>query len=582
MKFFALRARPAYLRLLFRSNAIARVALAILVGFVAGACVTGMTNAAEFMHVAIYGIPFDERLSAQARVSLPVALAALCGGGLVLGLVDVWRKRRGAATAIDPVEANALHGGRLPLKDSLLVVAQTVGSNGVGASVGLEAGYAQIGSALASWAGVKLQLRREDLRTLVGAGAAGAMAAAFGAPLTGAFYAFELIIGAYSLGNAAPVLSAAVAGRLMVHVLGGAPYSIEAPPVPPFGFKQHIALVVLGLVASVIGVAAMRAAAVVERAFRAGPLPAWARPALGGAIVAALASLTPQMLGAGHGALALDSERAIPALTLAALIALKLTASLVSLASGFRGGLFFASLYIGSLIGKLYVLVMAAVLPELHLNATACLFAGMATLGSSIVGAPLTMAFLVLESSGDVAVAGPVLAGCIASQLMTRAIFGYSFSTWRLHLRGEDISGAHDVGWVRTILVAGMMDGKPRTMPVETTLAAFRLAHPLGSAPYVALVDAEGRYRGLVSTAEAHAAGEESDPVAGLARLADVTLKPDQNIREALDAFEASGSEVLAVTDASGAVVGTLGEAYVARRYAAAVDRAAKGVLGGG
>jgi len=38
----------------------------------------------------------------------------------------------------------------------------------------------------------------------------------------------------------------------------------------------------------------------------------------------------------------------------------------------------------------------------------------------------------------------------------------------------------------------------------------------------------------------------------------------------------------LVVTDRDGKVVGGLGEAYVARRYAAAVDRAAKGVLGGG
>ncbi len=281
-------------------------------------------------------------------------------------------------------------------------------------------------------------------------------------------------------------------------------------------------------------------------------------------------------------ALALDSGRNLSALALVALIALKLTACLVSLASGFRGGLFFASLYIGALIGKLYALIMAAALPELHLNATACLFAGMATLGSAIVGAPLTMTFLVLESSGDVAVAGPVLAGCIAAHLTTRAIFGYSFSTWRLHLRGENITGAHDVGWVRSILVVSMMDAKVGSMPEEASLAAFRLAHPLGSSHYVALVDRQGHYRGLVATAEAHAAAQEDEPVAKLARLADVTLKPDQNIREALDAFEASGSDILAVTNGDGAVVGTLGEAYTARRYAAAVDRAAKGVLGGG
>jgi CIC family chloride channel protein len=119
-------------------------------------------------------------------------------------------------------------------------------------------------------------------------------------------------------------------------------------------------------------------------------------------------------------------------------------------------------------------------------------------------------------------------------------------------------------------------------MPAEATLAAFRLAHPLGGSHYVALVDREGRYRGLVATAEAHAAGAEDEPVAKLARLCDVTLKPDQDIRQALDAFAESGSDILAVTDESGAVLGTLGEAYAARRYAAAVDRAAKGVLGGG
>jgi CIC family chloride channel protein len=119
-------------------------------------------------------------------------------------------------------------------------------------------------------------------------------------------------------------------------------------------------------------------------------------------------------------------------------------------------------------------------------------------------------------------------------------------------------------------------------MPAQASLAAFRLAHPLGGSHYVALVDSQNRYRGVVATAEAHAASNDDQPLADLARLADVTLSPNQNIREALDAFESSGSDILVVVDGDGAVVGILGEAYAARRYAAAVDRAAKGVLGGG
>ena len=124
----------------------------------------------------------------------------------------------------------------------------------------------------------RLKLRRADQRMLLGCGAAGAIAAAFGAPLTGAFYAFELIIGAYSLANAAPVIAAAVAGALAVKTLGGAPYLVSAPTVAPLGLAQHIALVGLGLISAAIGVGAMRAAAGFERLFRLSRLPIWARP----------------------------------------------------------------------------------------------------------------------------------------------------------------------------------------------------------------------------------------------------------------------------------------------------------------
>ncbi len=337
-----------------RSNAFAHVVIAVIAGALAGAAVTGMSYLAEAMHVAIFGIAFDERLSAKAVVSPIAAFASLGLGGLVMGLFEFWRRRRGFAAIVDPIEANALRGGRLSLRDGVVVVAQTVISNGCGASVGLEAGYAQIGSAIASRLGLAANLRRQDLRMMVGCGAAGAIAAAFAAPLTGAFYAFELIIGGYTLATPRPVIAAAVAGALVVRTLGGAPYLLHAPEVAALGVADHFALIGLGLISAALGVGAMRAAALVERGFQASPLPQWARPVAGGLIVAVFAIFTPQALGAGHGALDLDMPRTLTAATLAMLILLKLTACLVSLASGFRGGLFFASLFVGALLGKLY------------------------------------------------------------------------------------------------------------------------------------------------------------------------------------------------------------------------------------
>jgi chloride channel protein, CIC family len=577
----------ARLRALLRASELGLVVLAIGVGVLAGLCVSAMTSIVNFAHVVIYGIPLDVRLSAAARVGPIAAFTAPMLTGLVLGSIDAWRAGKKLPPAVDPVEANALRGGRMSLADSALVAVQTVMSNGCGASVGLEAGYAQIGAGVASWLGLDLHLRRHDLRMLVGCGAGGAIAAAFGAPLTGAFYAFELIIGAYTLANVVPVFAATLTAVLVTKAIIGAPYVIEAPEAPVLSFLHYGALIGLGLVAAAVGVGAMRAAALIERAFRAVVPSRVLRPVAGGAMLGAMALYTPQILGAGHGALGLDFYWPLTATQLAILILLKLTASMASLASGFRGGLFFASLFVGSLLGKLYAVVVGYFFPAFGLDTIACVLVGMGALSTAIVGGPLTMTFLVLESTGNLGVAGGVLIASINTTLAVRATFGYSFTTWRLHLRGETIRGGQDVGWLRDLTVAKMMIPAPPVFPAEESVRAFREAHPLGSANVVVSVGEDGRYHGLVFVPEAHAQtlenGDDGGPVGLIARLPATTLHPDDNVRSALDLFGAAHADTLAVTSReTGHVLGILGEAFAARRYAQETNGAMRGVLGGG
>ncbi len=577
----------ARLRTRLRGSELGLVALAIGIGVAAGLCVSLMTTITNLAHVFIYRIPFDVHLSGAESVPAFAAFAAPILAGLGLGSVDAWRTRKKLPPVVDPVEANALRGGRMSLRDSLLVAAQTVVSNGCGASVGLEAGYAQIGAGIASKLGIDLHLRRQDLRMLVGCGAGGAIAAAFGAPLTGAFYAFELIIGAYTLANVGPVFAATLAGVLTTRAIVGTPYMISAPDAPILNSFHFVALIGLGIVAAAVGVGAMRAAALIERAFRAAVSSRLLRPMAGGVMLGAMALYTPQVLGAGHGALDLDFYLPLTATQLSVLILLKLFASLVSLASGFRGGLFFASLFAGSLLGKLYAIGVDFVFPSFGLDTTACVLVGMGALSTAIVGGPLTMTFLVLESTGNLGIAGAALAASIAATLAVRVTFGYSFTTWRLHLRGETIRGGQDVGWLRDLTVAKMMIPSPPIFPAEESVRAFCESHPLGSANVVVAVTDDGRYHGLIYVPEAHAMaledGDDGGPVGLIARLPATTLHPDDNVRSALDLFGAAHTDTLAVTSrGTGHVLGTLGEAFTARRYAQETDGAMKGVLGGG
>ncbi len=179
------------------------------------------------------------------------------------------------------MEANALRGGRMSLRDSLVVSIQTLISNGCGASVGLEAGYTQIGAGLASWLGVKLGLRRGDMPRAARGRRGGAIAAAFGAPLTGAFYAFELIIGVYSVASVAPVMAAALAATVVAQTFGGAPYKIEVVSIFAVRPIHFVVIVAIGAAVGALGIAVMRSVTLFERALRTLAHPLLAAPGHG-------------------------------------------------------------------------------------------------------------------------------------------------------------------------------------------------------------------------------------------------------------------------------------------------------------
>ena len=574
---------PQTLRALVRADELWLVVLAAFVGVAAGLSVTAMGELTQQMHRILFGLAERDRLSGQVDLNAIRTVAVLSGGGLVVGLFTWWATRRWPRRAIDPIEANALHGGRMSLNDSLIVVTQTILSNGFGASVGLEAGYTQIGSALASRLGRMFRVRRNDLRLLVGCGAAGAIAAAFNAPLTGAFYAFELVIGTYSLATLAPVVVASLTSVTVIRLLSidqvgfdiRAPSAIEA--------VNYLPILLLAMCCALGGILLMRGVTLTEELFRKSRVPVWIRPAIGGIAVGGLAIISPQVLSSGHAALQLGLDAPYSMTQIGMLILLKALASAISLGSGFRGGLFFASLFLGAMVGKLFAAVLVSFTAMQAVPAVVCAVVGMSALAVGVVGGPLTMAFLALETTGSLPLTVAVVAASVLSAITVRRTFGYSFATWRFHLRGESIRSAVDIGWMRNLTVGRMMRREVRTIRSDTSLASFRRDFPLGATTQVVVVDELDRYKGLALVSEAHAAPEDgAKKVETILHDTGMVLMPQMTIKDAVAAFEAAESDALAVVDTreSGRVIGLLTEQYALRRYSDELDRRRRDLSG--
>ncbi len=554
-----------------------------MVGVVGGLVVAAMGYLVDLLHTIFFNLQPGERLSARLGLNPILALAVPLLGGLLFGLSTEILRRWRPDREIDPIEANALHGGRMSLLGSMIVAAQTIWSSGVGASVGLEAGYTQAAAGIASRIGNAFRLRRGDLRILVGCGAAAGIAGAFGAPLAGAFYGFELIIGSYTPTSLAPVAIAALVGYVVADGLAPAEIGVVAPEKMTIVSHDYVLAAVVGLLAAFLGIAMMRCVALCEAIFsRLALRPMW-RTMVGGLFVGLFAIVSPQVMSSGHGALRLSGMLDLPFNFIVLLFVLKVAASVASLGSGFRGGMFFSSLLIGALGGHLVAVALTMMFPTMYFDPNAYSVIGMSSLSASVIGGPLTMIFIALETTKDLWLTTLVLIAVIISAQVTREVFGYSFATWRFHLRGETIRSAADIGWMRDLTVSRMMRQDIQTVHASTNVASFRETFPLGSTAYVVAVDEADRYVGLVHVADLYGGEIEPDnAIKDYLHYTDEMLLPGMAVKEAVLAFDRAEAEALAVVDSylDRRVIGVLTEAYALRRYSAALERRRQEMFG--
>jgi CIC family chloride channel protein len=560
-----------------RDSELFLLVLALATGIAAGLGVVLINLSLSLIRKLVFDIPFGAHLSEVTGIGPPRVVLIPIAGGLLVGLTATILRRWRPREVVDAIEANALFGGRMSLGDSIGLVWVTILSGGFGASVGLEAAYTQLGAAMASRMGRNIGLRRDDVRLLVGCGAAGAIAAAFNAPLSGSFYAFELIIGSYTLQALAPVGIAALTAVLVVRALFASNPIFVVWHDTGLTPGDYIAFFAMGLAAAGLGIATMKGVTSTERLFRARAVPRWARPALGGLILGLLAVPFPQVLGSGHGGILEDLHGGFDLTFLAGLVVAKIIGSAVSIGSGFRGGLFSSSLFLGALFGSLCGGLVVHFAP--HSTADPLIYAlvGMGAVAAAIVGAPMTMIMLVLETTGDFSATIGVMVGVVTASFAVRHWFGYSFATWRFHLRGLGIRSPEDVGWINELLIGPMMRRDPAVISADLPVDELHGRYPAGSTKQVFVVDGEGRLSGILDPTETHAADGIDEPatVGDLAAAAPTYLLPGDDLRTALNRFSEAMQETLPViNNAEGRrVIGYLSEAYALRRYAHELER---------
>ncbi|MFM8532074.1 MAG: chloride channel protein [Acidimicrobiia bacterium] len=378
----------------------------------------------------------------------------------------------------------------------------------------------------------------------------------------------------------APVAAAALTGTLAMRAITDSQSLFVVQQAFDFPIWMHLVFVLLGLVAAGFSILVMQSVTWAERGVRRIPLlPQWLRPALGGLLVGIMALVVPQVLGSGHGAIQLLFDLNLPFIFVLVVLIAKAIAAALSLGTGFRGGMFSTSLFLGCLLGLVFADICAFVAPSMAAHHIALMMVGMSAVASGVIGAPLTMVFLVLEGTSSFPMTIGVMVGVIVCSTIVRLTFGYSFSTWRFHQRGIGIRGAHDVGWLADLNVGRVMRSDPKIVIETTTVRAMREAYPAGSARRVFVVSPEGGYVGAIDVASLH---DETQDEALLAKTArelaidgDLFLLPYENIRTALTRFEEREIETLPVLHISGdrSVVGYLTEQFALRRYNQELER---------
>ena len=558
-----------------RAEPFISLVLAALIGFAGAYCAIGFRELYLAIQTIAFGTDADALIGEIGGLPAWQIVAAPTAGGLLVGLfyyfVMPGRHPQGVADAMESV---AFRSGRMDWRAGLGAAFGSAASIGTGASVGREGPVIHLGASLASFVGARLALSRSQMVTLLGCGVAAAISASFNAPIAGVFFALEVVIGHYALSAFAPIVIASVTGAIIARIHFGDFPAFIIPDRAIVSFLEFPAFLLLGLASGLAAIVFLRSVEVTRGVVTKIPAPAWSKPAAGGLVVGLIALAFPNVLGVGYGTTDAALRELIPFWTLVALLIAKTAATAVSLGSGFGGGVFSPSLFMGAMLGGAFGIVAAGAFPELSSGHGVYTLVGMGAVAGCVLGAPISTTLIVFELTGDYAITIAVMVGVAVASPLTQALHGRSFFEWQLLNRGISIKGGRERGLLDAIHVGDLMTDKFVTVPSGSDMAQVR--ERLLRAPHGQLfvVDGEGRPDGTITLADlssyAFDTSDDDRLTAGeVARRNPQVIRAGEKIDKALAQMLETGEEHLGVLEDanSGRLVGVVHEVDVTLAY---------------
>ncbi|MGC9423215.1 MULTISPECIES: H(+)/Cl(-) exchange transporter ClcA [Vibrio] len=420
-------------------TSISVLLLAIVVGVLAGLVGTYFEHA-----VHLVSETRTEWLKGSIGHLLPLWLAAfLISAGLAfIGYFLVHRFAPEAAGSGIPEIEGAMDGIRpvrwwrvLPVK-----FFGGMGALGSGMVLGREGPTVQMGGAIGRMVSDIFRVKNEDTRhSLLAAGAAGGLAAAFNAPLAGIMFVMEEMRPQfrYTLISVRAVIISSVSANIVFRLINDQSAVITMPQYQP---PELIALglfLLLGILFGLFGVLFNKLITLAQDLFVKIHKNARIRYLITGSLLGGCFGLTllyiPELTGGGIALIPAVTTGEYGAALLLLLFVGRILTTLLCFGSGAPGGIFAPMLALGTLFGYAFGLITQSLFPELNIEPGMFAIAGMGALFAATVRAPITGILLVIEMTNNYYLILPLIITSLGAVIFAQLLGGQPIYSQLLH-----------------------------------------------------------------------------------------------------------------------------------------------------